>query len=958
MTPHGDEPGLRYEQWAHATSGGSVFQARGDIIFLPQVPAPPAAMRTLPLDVAGFTGRETELALLLAPAGPANAVVIHAVDGMAGVGKTALVRRAAHLLADRFSDGQLFVDLHAHTPGQIPADPAAVLAWLLDKTGMDPRHIPADLDGRAARWRDRIAGRKVLLILDDAATSAQVRPLLPGSGVSLVLITSRRRLVDLEGAVPLSLATLPPDQARMLFLRVSGRISGSDQDDAVAHIVQLCGYLPLAIILAARRLIHRSSWSVTDLAADFAAASDRLAELTGGDRPGDLAVATAFDMSYHDLPLGQQELFRRLGLHPGIEVDAYAAAALDAISLTRARRSLDALYLDHLLDETVPGRYRLHDLLRSYAHALTSHDPANGRIAAVERLLSYYEQTASSADQHLARYNRPARASAVTQIQAIPDLSDRAAAMSWMRAEHANLLACTGHASAQDLNSHITALTAAFAEFLRLEGPWSQATTLHRAAVTAARQANDCLGEAGALHDLGITHSLTGDFPAAADILEQARAIYQRLGSQLGEASTLNELGHVSYRTGDYPTAASLLHQALAIYQQLGDRLGEAYALNELGIVRCLTDDYPAAAGLLEQAQAIYQDLGDRLGEANTLNDLGRVRYLTDDYPAAAGLLEQAQAIFQQLGDHLGEANALGQLSLVRYQTDDYPAATSLLERAQAIFKQLGNRVGEANTLNDLGHIYYETGDCLAAARLKETALTLYRQLGDRLGEASTLNDLGHIRHRTGDFSSAADLLERAQAIFQQVGSRIGEAYAVSELGRVRNATGDYSAAVRLLERAQAIFQQLGNRDGEAGILHELGRVRYRTGDYAAAASLLKQALAMFQELSDRHGEAETLNSLATLTAESADPHQALPMYEQALHIARRIHSPLDEAHALEGIARCTGRIGDLTTATTNLQAAVTIYQRISAFEAESAATYLVTLENSGREEHDESAAT
>ena len=265
MTAMEGEPGPQYEQYAQASGGSSIFQARGDII-LPQLPATPATMRTLPLDVADFTGRQAELAQLLALPSPAQAVVIHAVDGMAGVGKTALVRRAAHLLADRFPDGQLFVDLHAHTPGQTQADPVAVLAWLLTKTGLDPRHIPADLDGRAACWRDRIAGRKVLLVLDDAATSAQVRPLLPGSGQCLVLVTSRRRLVDLEGAVPLPLVTLPPDQAKLLFLRVSHRIAEPGGDGALTQIVQLCGHLPLAITLLARRLIHRArdgGWRAT-----------------------------------------------------------------------------------------------------------------------------------------------------------------------------------------------------------------------------------------------------------------------------------------------------------------------------------------------------------------------------------------------------------------------------------------------------------------------------------------------------------------------------------------------------------------------------------------------------------------------------------------------------------------------------------------------------------------------
>ncbi|MEV7908468.1 NB-ARC domain-containing protein, partial [Streptomyces anulatus] len=291
--------GTRYEQHAQATGGSTIVQALGDIHqHLPDAPPPPAAMRTLVLDVPDFTGRDTELAQLLT--GASGVVAVHAVNGMAGVGKTALIRRAASLLADRFPDGQLFVDLHAHTPGQAPADPAAVLASLLDKTGLDPRHLPAALEDRAARWRDRVAGRKVLLVLDDAASPAQVRSLLPGPGQCLVLITSRRRL-DVEEAEHLALPILPANQAVELFIRICRRTPAPDQRPAIEEIVQRCGFLPLAIVLLARRLIHRPAWTIAYLADTFAAAADRLAELRTGGRPGDAAVAAAFEMSYRDL---------------------------------------------------------------------------------------------------------------------------------------------------------------------------------------------------------------------------------------------------------------------------------------------------------------------------------------------------------------------------------------------------------------------------------------------------------------------------------------------------------------------------------------------------------------------------------------------------------------------------------------------------------------------------------
>ena len=246
---------------------------------------PEAAVRALPRDVAAFTGRTHELERLTGAAGRAGAVVIHAVDGMPGVGKTALVTRAAHLLANRFPDGQLFVPLHAHTPGRRPAEPSAVLAALLASTGMGPREIPPGLDARVHRWRDRLAGRRILLILDDVAGRAQIEPLLPGASGCLVLVTSRRRLIGFDGAEPLSLDTLPTDQSALLFIRLANRTAAASSElGAVAELVRRCGHLPLAIALAAGRLAHHPAWSISQFVDEFNRARDRLAELSAGDR--------------------------------------------------------------------------------------------------------------------------------------------------------------------------------------------------------------------------------------------------------------------------------------------------------------------------------------------------------------------------------------------------------------------------------------------------------------------------------------------------------------------------------------------------------------------------------------------------------------------------------------------------------------------------------------------------
>jgi transcriptional regulator with XRE-family HTH domain len=339
-----------------------------------------AATRTLPRDIATFTGREAELRHLLevtaasASGGPAG---IYAIGGMAGVGKTSLAIHAAHLLAPQFPDGQIFLPLHGHTPGQQPVEPTEALISLLHIEGVPAHQIPADLEARTAQWRDRTAGRRLLLVLDDAASSEQVRTLLPGVGGSLVLVTSRRYLTALDAVTSISLDTLMPEEAAELLVRLAARPGLDPADAAVGELTSMCGYLPLAIGIIARQLHNHPAWSAADRAAELAAARNRL-ELMVSEN---LSISAAFDLSYRELTDGQQRMFRRLGMHPGTDIEVQEAAALDGTDLTTARRNLDALYDRYLLAEPVRGRYRMHDLLRDYARALTTGDDPGAGVA-------------------------------------------------------------------------------------------------------------------------------------------------------------------------------------------------------------------------------------------------------------------------------------------------------------------------------------------------------------------------------------------------------------------------------------------------------------------------------------------------------------------------------------------------------------------------------------------------
>ena len=558
---------------------------------------------SLPPDTAAFTGRRAELdritAAVTGPAGTGGVVAIHAIGGMPGVGKTALAVRAAHVLKDRFPDRQLFLSLHGHTPGRDPVTPEAALAGLLSAVGVDARYLPADLDGRAALWRDRMAGQQALIVLDNAANSAQVTPLLPGGEGCLVLVTSRRHLGDLPGAAPVLLEALPSQEAREMFTRLAPRAADGPSGN-VTELAELAGYLPLAISLLARVCARHPSWTLADLAAETRA---RMLTLTAEHD----SVAAAFAVSYQYLDPVRQEFFRRVGLHPGTTIDGYAAAALAGGSLEEARRQLDALHSEGLLTEVGHRRYGMHDLIRRYARDTAAADPPIAREQALERLLDYYQHTAARAETLLARPARTTGAARSSQAPpaAVPAMTGSTQALAWVRAERGGLLACLDHAAATGQHDRVVALTAAIAALLRHDGPWAGAITRHEAAVAAARRLGDRPGQADALIDLGDVRRLTGDYGGAAEALHEALGIFRDVGSRLGQADALTGLGAVRRLTGDYGGAARVLEEALGIYREAGHGLGQADALMSLGRLRRMTGDYWGAAGVLEEALGI-----------------------------------------------------------------------------------------------------------------------------------------------------------------------------------------------------------------------------------------------------------------------------------------------------------------------------------------------------------------
>ncbi|WP_194852832.1 tetratricopeptide repeat protein [Nocardia sp. SYP-A9097] len=733
----------------------------------------PRITNALRRDIDTFIGREGELRRILDSAEPGRVLTVHTVDGMPGVGKTTLVTRAAHLLAEKFPDGRYFVELNTHTAGQSPAEPADVLARLLTDLGIDARHLPENLTGRRDLWRDRLADKRILLILDDAGTHEQIEPLLPGVPGCLTLITSRRRLIALDGAVPLSLDVLEPAAAADLFRRLAYRTTITETDcAAIAEIVRLCGFLPLAIVLLAGRLAHHPTWSITDLAREFGTAHDRLDELDTGQH----AVRAAFTTSYSALPQDRQRLFRRLGLHPGPDFDVYAAAALADIPLPAARRGLDALYTDHLIDEIAPGRYRFHDLIREYACGVVEDETAQDRTRALDRLLDYYQRTANAAA--FPGPSTPPEANDPV-AQSFPDY---AAALAWTRRERANLLAGLDHAGANNHLARVVAMTDALTCEMRLIGAAAPAVAIVQRAAIAPDTIDDRHAGAFAFKDLGATWYFHEDYVHAAAIVQRVLEFTAETAAAETRAAAWRTLGRVRYLAGEYALSSAALEQARQLYSAAGRVREEASVLGTLGWVAHLTGDYAGALALLRECLARYDNLGSHFGRAATLVKLGWVNYLLDDEATATEQLLMAQHIFRTGNAHAGTAAALEPLAWIRVISGDTRGSMDLLEQALHCHRQIGSLSGAAFVLNNLGFGMNDLGEHDAAIGYLRESLELYRTIGNRAGEASVFNNLGLTRHAMGELAAANEALRQALTINTEIGNLRGAAEARERL--------------------------------------------------------------------------------------------------------------------------------------------------------------------------------
>jgi DNA-binding SARP family transcriptional activator/predicted negative regulator of RcsB-dependent stress response len=826
--------------------------------------------RQLPADTRLFTGRVSEMDELFefgasaSGGAKAGATVISALNGMGGVGKSALAIHIAHRISGSFPDGQLYVDLHGHTTGMKPLGPLDALHQLLRSLGVPPEQISDDLAECGALYRAALAGTRTLIVLDDAAGADQVRPLLAAEPGCFTLITSRTALTGLDDARSITLDVLPEPDAVALLRKVAGPHRVPEDHPAVTELVQLCGLIPLGIRIVGARLRHQRNLRIEDLVARLRGESGRLENLRDEERN----LSAVFDTSYEVLDEPQQRLFRLLSLVPGPDADIYAAANLIGSDLRTTERLLDALVEHSLVLIHAHGRYRLHDLLRVYARGRAEAGCAEDGEAAVNRLLDYYRRSALAADRQLTIRARPhLTGSIVGQADGVcPQFPDQAAASAWFTAELPSLVAA---ATMEGLDpARLIALTTALATFLSRRGPWPLAAQLHEAAASAAREAGDSLSEGAALLEWAQIRHASGQVQTAIETGEQALAVYRRVGDRHGIASALDLIADFLTATGDFERAMAQSEQALGLYRELGDKYGMATTLWSLGRIAQRVVDSRTGATLLKEALDIFVEIGSTQGEALISGELARGAYNEGRFSEAAELSRRAMSVFREVGHQQNECMATLDLSRILLALGRFEQASELQERGLNLSREIGFRFGEATAIDIRGELLAALGEHADAAEHLRESLAMSREMGDQYGEAALCRELGASVHALGDYSAAAELLGTALDIFREVDDVESEAFTLVRLGALEADTVGTRAA---LERYRQALEHLSGHNHPIVVAEACEGIArcLAADDPAAALNELRKSVALYRDMGAWQAERAS-SLLAELEASAA----------------------------------------------------------------------------------------
>ncbi|WP_436498458.1 BTAD domain-containing putative transcriptional regulator [Actinokineospora sp. HUAS TT18] len=725
----------------------------------------PASGSFLPYDCSDFTGRKSEIRRLVAAIAevPDRAPAIVAIDGMGGVGKTTLALHVAHQLASAYPDGQYFVDLRGFTLDDERVAPAVALEALLGQVGVAPEAIPTSLDARRDLWRSKIAGQRVVVVLDNAADAAHVRPLLPGAPGSVAIITSRRQLLALEGAVPLSLAALPAADAGELFTLIAGPRRVEAEAAARAEVVELCGRLPLAIRIAASRLRHRPGWTVSHLADQLRDTCRRARTLTVDDR----SVAGVLGWSYQHLSPVQQRVFRLLSLAPGPDIDAYAAAAVADLPLADAEQALEDLVDCNLLDQRTANRYLMHDLLKDCGRALAeSADTAADLTAARGRLFDYYLHLADVCCRPLTMGRQRFEPELRYQPAAVPVSTSATDDVDRLNLEHRNMVAVAQFAATHDWPGHAWQLPCLLTPYFVQLGYRADSLELFDGALRATRQVGHRRGESIALASMARAKREHGGHSEVMALLGQAIAISADLGDDMLLAAQKSDLGEIQFRAGLLRDAGANFADARDLALRAGDVESQVNFTLNLGVIQCNLGDFTAALESFALAQAHYQRTNRTTGEVVALINIGWVSHAKDNDEAAADHLRRAVALSRGIGFTRGEGLALAWLGVALRCLGHIKEAIETGSAAVTVVHLAGMREAECDAMIGLAETYFAAGKPDLAHNTVTAAHKMALDGDLSLAEARAEECLAHLAAAEGDHTGAHDHWHRAMKLY------------------------------------------------------------------------------------------------------------------------------------------------------------------------------------------------
>jgi DNA-binding SARP family transcriptional activator/tetratricopeptide (TPR) repeat protein len=776
----------------------------------PVLAAPP---RTLPPETAEFVGRGVELGLLTGSRGGTPRIAV--IEGMPGVGKTALAVRAARLVAGQYPDGTLYLNLHSHDHGSPSLDPAEALHRLLQMLSVPATQIPEAIGERAALWRAHLSRRRAVVILDDAAGHDQIRPLLPGAGQCLILITTRRGLPGFGGAGSLTLDALSADEAIMLFRRIAGEDRAGDADQ-VAAAVGLCGRLPLAIQLTAGRIAQDGPPGLDGLIEELSQPPAWLGG-TGAASPEEIA---AFDLSYRALEPGHQRFFRRLGVSPCASLTLPAAAALGGCTLAEAEKAIITLLDYHLLTGDIDGHFQFHDLIRGYAAARAARDdPAAEQQQAVRRLLDYYLCTADQADRILHPFRRRPGAGVARPPAGGPALGTQEEAAGWLESEWRNILRAAHHAGSRDWQQECADLICLLADFMAIRAYWDEAIAAHTLALQASRNLADPARIAQASRAPRPERQQTGRHETAIALADEAAAIYRGLADRRGEAESLDQIGLAHQRTARSREALAYFQEAGILYRAAADLRGAADTLSHSGIACWHLGRYPEAHARLQDALSLYRDVGDRRGEAKVLNNLGRVHLYNGCHREALDAYQKSLLIFREIGGAQNEAILYQNIGTVHRHKGSYGEALAACRRALAIYCSIGDLPDEADVLNDIGAIYQSAGCYDEALIHHQKARLIAEEIGDLSQQLTALRMIADIHRGSGRYGEALDHYRTALRLAREIGDPYEEGKILEGIAESTLSTQQPDAARIVFRQALDIFERLGVPEAESARL-------------------------------------------------------------------------------------------------------------------------------------------